>query len=250
MYKIRFSAAAVVYLLLLFSGIACSPRQRIYMRDPGFELADSLKQTYFVPLDSITVEYVDRTQATPDTLFSDSFFIEAANSLLAFEASKRFSLMAAPEGDEEAAGGMCAKIRAVRYSRLADVDAGGGPEAAATQIRSIAESTAADLILIAYSCRLKHILYQPQGWRGSGPSYQRPVTFKAYATTHVQIWNRDGELLYEKIGGSDAGRPIMYSLFGKKKPENDVVKFAKNLYAPPLVRAMYMSIQEALRMPR
>jgi hypothetical protein len=120
----------------------------------------------------------------------------------------------------------------------------------AALVKSTASRFGAALIFIPRSCRLKNILYQPEGWRGGGPSYQRPTTFKAYATTHVQIWNSAGELLYEKIGTTDAGRPIMYTLFGKKQPGDDVVKFARNIFAPPLVRAMYMSIQEAMRFER
>jgi hypothetical protein len=42
----------------------------------------------------------------------------------------------------------------------------------------------------------------------------------------------------------------MYSLLGKKQPGKDVVKFAKNMFAPPLVRSMYMSIQNAMKMPQ
>jgi hypothetical protein len=73
------------------------------------------------------------------------------------------------------------------------------------------------------------------------------VTFNAYGTAHIQIWSKDGSLLFEKAGKSDAGRPIMYSLFKKRKTDEDLAKYAKHIYAPPLVRVLYMALQESLR---
>jgi hypothetical protein len=227
--------------------VGCAAGSKTYIRDPDRELADSSKVVLFVPLDSITVEYVDRTRAHPDTQFSDSFFLDAANSLFAYVASERFSLRSDPEELDESEGPFD-EIRATRYSRIA------GNTQQMEQAGALMKKTAgmfhADLILFAYSCKLKHIIYQPQPWRGGGPSYERPESYRAYAWTHVQIWNKQGKLLFEHIGANDAGRPIMYSLFGKKVPQGDMVKFAKHLYAPPLVRALYHSVQEAVKMGR
>ncbi|MBD3392898.1 MAG: hypothetical protein GF418_12400 [Chitinivibrionales bacterium] len=226
---------------------ACAGGSKLYLRDAAHELADSGKVVCIVPFDSITVDYVDKTKKTPDTLFTDSFFLDAANSLLAYEVTRRYALGPPPPIDSDTIDPF-AEIRDLRYSRLAKkLDS---LDRAAKRIAELARASESDLVLVGYACKLKHVTYQPSGWRGSGPSYQRPVTFAALATTHVQIWNRDGRLLYECIGSNDAGRPIMYSLFGKKEPGDDVVKFAKHLYAPPLVRAMYMSIQNAMRLRR
>jgi len=249
----RAKPASTIHNRLIFIGLAafaalsfigCASRSKMYLRDPDFELADSSKVILYVPLDSITVNYVDKTKLHPDTLFTDSFFLDAANSLFAYEALKRFTLHSNPEG-MDINRDFLNRLKQVRYSKIAKNTK--MLDSVSALIKATAQKFNVDLILLPYASSLRHITYQSSGWRSGGPAYERPTTYRASAATHIQIWNRKGVLLYECKGTNDAGRPIMYTLFGKKDPKNDMVKYAKHLYAPPLVRALYHSIQEAMR---
>jgi hypothetical protein len=225
--------------IALLSG--CAPSARFYLRDAESELSNSSNVMLVIPLDTIAIEYVDKTKARPDTQFAQSFFIEAANSFYEYEVFKRYRL----NTNYTATDSILSRLRTARYSKIAkNAD---NLDSAKKIIRIAAQQYDVDLILLAYSCSLKHITFKSGGWRSGGPSYERPTTYRSYATSHAQIWNKDGALLYECVATNDAGRPVMYTLFRKKKPDDDIVKYAKHLYAAPLVRALYHAIRESLR---
>jgi hypothetical protein len=235
--------ALAAWTAVLFPG--CSSGSKLYTSDPDAELVDYGSTVCLMPLDSVEIQYSDNTRANPDTLFSDSFFLAAANDLLTYEMKKRFTFRSSSEHAQELAR-LADTVRALGFSRVGHGNA-DRQEATSALMRKAARTSGCDLVAVAFSCRLKHVAYQPPGWRGGGPSYERPVSYRAYGRMHVQIWNKNGVLLHEGMGADDTGRPVLYSLFGKKKPENDIVKYAKRLYAPPLVRALYLSIQDAVR---
>lgn len=242
------------WLWIVFIAVSCisilqcsGTKPQIYLRDPERILWDSTLTILVLPFDSVGVTYVDNTQLRPDSQFTDSFFIDAANSLLQFESMKLFKeckilaeIIPAPDSLSQPFP---------RYSGIAE----DTTTLRETQkfITAIAEHAKADLVLFPYAASIRHVTYQQQSWRGGGPSYDRPVTYSASSTAHVQIWAKDGTIIYEKQGTNDAGRPVMYSLFGKKKKDDeDIAKFARHLYAPPLVRALYMSLKNAIRVRR
>jgi hypothetical protein len=236
---------AVVALALGVAG--CSVHMVTLANDPGNQLLNRSKIALCLSVDTIHVTYVDNTKAIADTLFNDSFFIEAANSLLLYEAAKNFPLRqldAASLGADSLAA-----FRHGGYSRLTH-DTASLP-LIATLVRDLSKKHNADLVIVPYAYVVRNVVIRPAGWRNdkfAGPGYDRPVSYTAKTEFHVQIWDRTGALLYERIGKSDTGRPILYSLLKKEKhPDKDIVKYAKRFYAPPLVKSLYNSIKAAMQ---
>jgi hypothetical protein len=234
------------YFLLLATAISglvlCAPQTVIYSENSGYQLSDSRKSVLCLPLKKIHVEYIDNTRQKPEVQYPDSFFINAANELLIFETSQNFNVVK-PEIDTE---GSIIKSELPGYSLLAHDTV--NKDSNAKLISKIAETKGANLIVVPYACVLKQYSAQGKGWRGnSGPGYEKPVSYKATTLFHVQIWNKNGCLLYERISRTDKTRPVLYSLLKKEKTETDIVLFAKKMYAPPMLKALYSAIKLSMR---
>jgi hypothetical protein len=233
--------AFVLVAALVLSG--CAVRMATYTSDPSNVLLNRGKVALCVPLDSVRLASVDNTTSSPDTLFSDSFLVEAANRMLAFEVSKNFKTGALKRDNSDSA----AVFPHTGYSRL-DRDTADLQRIAAL-VRRLAEKNGADLVVIPYSLTIRQVTIKPAGWRNDrfGPGYERPVSYTAKTSFHVQIWDRTGRLVYERTGKTDTGRPFLYSLFKReKKIDKDIVKYAKRFFAPPLVKALYKAIELAM----
>jgi hypothetical protein len=221
----------------------CTKTERSFLGAESGALNNSNLVALCAPFKNVSVEYRDNTGLKPDSLFADSFFAEAANGLLTFEAKQRYRLC--PKKTE--ASDSMETLERGRYSPLNGDTAFGS--ATSERISRLAQKYSVDLVIVPYSCVIKQRTQSGTGWRkASGPGYDRPVSFSATATVHIQIWNASGRLLYERIGTSQTGKPLLYSLLKKEKTGNDIVKFAKKMFAPPLVKALYMSIKRATRM--
>jgi hypothetical protein len=242
-YSLWFMAAVA---LSLGAG-GCSVHMKTLANDPGNQLLDRSKTALCLPVDTIHVSYVDNTKAIADTLFNDSFFIEAANSLLLYEAAKNFPLR---QHDVASFGAdSLAAFRRGGYSRLTH-DTASLPLIAGF-VRDLSKKYNADLVIVPYAYAVRNVVIRPAGWRNdkfTGPGYDRPISYTAKTEFHIQVWDKNGALLYERIGRSDTGRPILYSLMKKEKhPDKDIVKYAKRFYAPPLVKSLYSSIKAAMQ---
>lgn len=221
--------------------IFCTPRTMTYSADAACRLADSNVVALCLPLKKIRVEYVDETKVKPVVQFADSFLLEAANGFLLYESMRAFKV-SPRQADlhkliEDFEGGVFSAF-GNDSSRLAEVS---------QRVRDLAAACSVDVVVLPYSCFVKQRIAQPKGWRRSGgPGYERPIAFSATTSFHIQIWSRNGRLLFERIGMSNTGKPILYSFLKKEKPQGDIVQFAKKMYAPPLIKSLYASIQSAM----
>lgn len=214
----------------------------LYTNDPGNLLSYNSLSIFFIPLDSVTVQYFDNTKLVPDTQFSDSFFTEAANSLIKYVCKKNFTLHADLMSTDELQSTITQVFRH-RFSNFGKEDQ--SYDSVSLYMKMISTTLGTDLVLFPYLCQIKHITFQPKGWR-QAPNYQRPVKYIAFAEVHLQIWDNQGNLIHEIISKDDTGRPILYSFFKKDKPKEDVVSYAKNYFAPPLVRALSKAINNTM----
>jgi hypothetical protein len=238
-------------ILLCTFGVAvatlcgCAAHMAAAVNDPASQLANSAKSALYLPVDTLHVTYIDNTKAIPDTLFNDSFFMEAANGLLMYEVSKNFTIRQWTPQDTDS----LAFFRQGGFSPLTHDTT--SLHLIARRVSELAKKCNADLVVVPYSCKIKHFTVRPTGWRNdkyAGPGYERPISYTAKTEFHVQIWDKDGALLFERIGKSDTGRPILYSFLKKEKnPDKDIVKYAKRFYAPPLVKSLYNSIKAAMQ---
>lgn len=111
----------------------------------------------------------------------------------------------------------------------------------------MAERHGVDLVLVPYSCHIRHFTFQPRAWRSQAPNYRKPISYSAKTELHVQIWDAQGKLLFERIGRGETVRPFMYTVFKREGPGDDVVRFARRFYAPPLVRSLAEAVVDALK---
>jgi hypothetical protein len=229
---------------------ACASAPPLTRQAGGVEemLGDSTKVMVCIPLARLDIRRTDNTSATPRALFDDTFYLESINGLLRFEAAKRYALEPALEAVTRYLDSIGSHDSLPRFSRL--VSNGGDSIAAARTATALCEVSGAELLLWPYACSLKHTVHQAGSWRGKGPSYERPVNHSARSTVHVQIWDRGGVLLYERIASGSKSRPLLYSLFGRRTPDDDIVHYASRLFAPPMVRSLYQAVRRGLAVER
>ena len=221
--------------------IFCTPRTMMYSADAASRFANSNAIALCLPLKKIYVEYIDETKVKPAVQFADSFLLEAANGFLLYESMRAFKV--SPQ-------------QADRHKVIEDFDGRGfsafGHDSTrlaevSQRVRGLAAACSVDVVVLPCSCLVKQRIAQPKGWRRSGgPGYERPVSFSAMTSFHIQIWSSGGQLLFERIGISNTGKPILYSFLKKDQPQGDIVQFAKKMYAPPLIKSLYASIQSAM----
>ena len=222
--------------------IFCTPNRMVYCANPAFRLKDSGLLALCVPLKKIHIEYFDDTKLKPDSQFTDSFLLEAANGFLQYEAMRDFKMASLKPSQQE----MIEKIEGSGFSVLMN-HTGSLPEVS-QRIRDLAARCSVDVVILPYSCSVHQRITQPKPWRNrNGPGYQRPISFSATTSVHIQVWGKNGELLFERIGASDTGKPLLYSMLKKEKPKEDIVQFAKKMYAPPVIKSLYTSIQRGMR---
>ncbi|NLG18358.1 MAG: hypothetical protein GX556_13580 [Fibrobacter sp.] len=226
--------------------LSCSSQQKMFYYAADSSVLNDRTQTVLcLPVRSIQSRYVDNTAIKPEIEFSDSFYIEAANSLLLFELTHLYKVSGL---DSDSAA--MKPLPEIKDSWSNLVKSEGSKEEISELIRSTAEQFNADLIVIPYSCSIKHSAVRPGGWRDGkfSGSYDRPVSYTATAQFHLQIWSKDGNLLFEKIGKGSNGRPVFYPLFKNKvKTDAKNPEFAHKIFAPPLVKALNEAIRSSLK---
>ena len=236
--RITVIAAAV---LIAAGGMSCTPRTIGYFGPDPERLLDPSLSALCLPVTVMRVENVDNTKLRPDIQFSDSFLQNAVNELILFEAAKKFKIDRARAGSFDSTE----KPSRASYSVLAEdtVD----KLLVSKLMQETAAKYAVDFIVAPYAVYVKERTIKPASWRDNeGPGYDRPVSITAVTSVHIQIWDKNGRLIFERIGGSSRGQPVLYSWLKQKKPDRDIVTCARRLYAPPLLKSLYASVVSAL----
>lgn len=221
----------------------CAGQMATFENDSAGLLLDKSKTALCLPLDSLHVTYVDNTKSVPDSLFNDSFFVQTVNGLLSYEVSQNFNICRSRPDTLDS----LFIFRRSGYSVLEKDTA--SMAFISRRVQELAKKHNADIVIVPYSCEIKNVTIRPTGWRRDrfGSAYERPISYTAKTSFHVQVWDKTGRLIYERTGKSDTGRPILYSFLKReKKPDKDIVKYAKRFYAPPLVKSLYNSIKLAM----
>ncbi len=256
MFRIFHGSHGIIRYVLL-AGILCSlpvhaqfkaqksEKVGVYINDPDNKLYDHDLTILYIPLHKIRIVYINDTKNVVKKEFPDSFFIESAEDLIIYECSKRYAVSTYFEKPAELKDPPHL-INELKYSMLKN-DTAHYDSVSQCIIRT-AEKFSVDLILFPYSCQLKNIVFQQKGWRNESPNTARPLKYKAQTAIHLQIWDKEGNLLYEKIGTNQTKRPILYSIFRKRKvkEDQDISSFSQKHFAPPLIRSLSESIYMAL----
>ncbi len=256
MFRIFHGSHGITRYVLL-AGILCSlplhaqftgqkpEKVEMYINDPDNKLHNHDLTILYIPLHKIRIANINETKNVVKKEFPDSFFIESTEDLINYECSKRYAVSTYFEKPAELKD-PSHLFNDLKYSMLKN-DTAQYDSVSQFMIRT-AEKFSVDLILFPYSCLLKNIVFQQKGWRRESPNTARPLKYKAQTAIHLQIWDKDGTLLYEKVGKNQTKRPILYSIFRKRKvkKDQDISSFSQKYFAPPLIRSLSESIFMAL----
>lgn len=224
--------------MLIFSCASTVP-QKVFKVSEGVIRAELPRTVLFVNIDSITTIYLNNTDFAPEIEYNDSFYCSATNNLLLYECSKLFTVKSVLHRSDS--------TRIPQWSSF--VDTAGDQEITRIAVRNFAQKYDVGYVVIPYSCTLQHSALRRNGWRNNkyNGSYEQPVTYTASTKLHVQIWNRDGKLLFEKIGVGSTGRPILYDFAKKRRNNNgDIVNRSNKIFSPPLLRALNEAAHNAM----
>jgi hypothetical protein len=229
----------LLFTSTLLLSCASTTQQKIFRSSEGVIKAELPRTILFVNIDTITTRYIDNTTILPEIEHNDSFYCSAANNLLMYECSKLFTVKSVLYPSDS--------TRIPGWTSFADT--AGNLEITQNAIKKLAHKFDVGYLLIPYNCTLQHSAVRRNGWRDSkyNGAYEQPVTYTAASRLHVQIWNRDGKLVFEKIGVGSTGRPILYDVAKKRRKETgDIVSRAKKLFSPPLLRALNEAAHNAM----
>ncbi len=220
--------------------LSCAPAvsQKVFKAQQGVIVTQYPRTALFINLDSITTKYTDNTVLLPEIEYSDSFYCSATNNLLLYECSKLFNVkqvLTTPESDS--------------VPKLSTFSGNSSYTDIQTIISSISRKYDVGYVVVPCGCTLQHTAVRRTGWRDGkyGGSYEQPISYTANARLDVQIWNRDGVLVFEKIGIGLTGRPFLYDAVKNRRNEkDDIVKRSKKLFSPPLLRALSEAAHNAM----
>jgi hypothetical protein len=107
-------------------------------------------------------------------------------------------------------------------------------------VKMTAEKYPVDLVIIPYACSVRESEIRTKGWRDDkfGKYYEKPSTVDAKALFHIQIWDKNGVLQYERQGTGLNKRPVFYYSRQNRPADQSLVDFSKNIFAPSAVRAL------------
>lgn len=205
-------------------------------------LLDGSKKQLIVPIRNIQSDYTDNTSKLPQIEYSDSYFAEVSDQIVFQGLSKSFKSVELLTDTSD-----INKIYSA-MSWLKDEKKITFTDTIQKIIRDVAVKYAVDFVVIPGYCTLKYKTVHPKNWRDGkgGSSYERPVSITAFAEYKIQFFQRDGVLNREGVGNAKCEKPVLYSYFKKKNFEKKIVENSRKKYAPPLLRAMSKSIENAL----
>ena len=184
-----------------------------------------------VPVDSIIVRANDNTRVSPEVLYTDSAMKFAANAFILGYAKQKVSPKVIP---------LIADTTNKKPSFVWSVFTNPVPDTAVVSfVKNAAASAKADYVVIPCSVTLKQTTYQMEAWRDS-PAYQHPVEFSASVIIRVQIWDKAGNLLFERESRGNSGKPALYdAVKHRQKLYDDLERQARRYYAPPPLKALF-----------
>lgn len=248
----------ILYLSFLILFCSGPPKNNTFPDVQNGKLPDTSLLVLYIPLENITLSMVpDKDLAAlkktnpiylfakkpsnpPSSINNDSIFIEIANTLALTEIRQHYKaiLYKQDRSDTTPNSGTVFNVQ-TRWSQLSHDT--GSSEKVGSFVRKAAEKYQVDLVIIPYECSLKEAEIQPAAWRDNkyGHYYDKPVSVDAKALFHVQLWDKNGRLLYERKGTGESKRPVLYDALKQTKPQNQsLADYAKNVFAPTIVRAL------------
>lgn len=166
------------------------------------------------PVKSFKPEYTIRTLNMPDTLFGETFYNELADSIFN-------------------------RIARIKFSNL--VTSPRDP-VLNTPVDTCIKRIGVGLAVVRFSV----VSIQPKGWRSGGPSYERPIRYRAYVESKLSVYGLPDSTVTQTVTAkATAEQPFLYSLINDRIRKKDLISYSSHPYAPPPVRALFKSIKKA-----
>ena len=224
----------------------CLPPQRgnSLRSGPQKPMLDSSLVSLYIPLETISIAMIDESGKSVLPEVSEAFFLEVANALIQYKVAQRFKVLHLTVPDTSMAPPLTAACLASGSFRSMIP---AQPEKIGEAVRSIASRCSVDLVVLPIKASVKETLSKRHGWRRDKyeQSYEQPVICMAEASISLQMWDRNGKKVYEDSGRGKTKQPLLYSLFKREKPKKeDLAHFSKNIFAPPLIRALNCAVNE------
>lgn len=248
-------------LTMIILSVSASARSNVW-RNPGITMAPNYtRPAVCLPLRSVDTVSFSNTE-TMTEIMEYSALVSAVNALVAAELRKRFKVRSLPDsligraprqvsssfppGSEDEASAKDSSRSIVWYSRL---HSKGDSSGSAETVRKAAVASSSDWVVVPVQCSVLTNVFRPQSWRRGkydGGYYEKPVTTKIRSQVLLQFWTADGRLAYESLGIGSSKRPLLYEpLRRKKREKDDMSKFSRHPYAPPVYRSLLRSVQNA-----
>jgi|GEM_PF-2407959 len=209
----------------------------------NIQILDDSKKQLLVPLKYIETHYTDNQSSLPQIEHSDSYYSSIADQIVFKELSKTFKSieLLIDSSDITRIYSSCTFIN--DSSKL--VPSADFPKV----LQEITDKYKADFIVIPQFCKLTYKAIQQKGWRDSrgGSSYERPVNVQASSDYAIAFYQKNGILNRSAKGSAHNGKPLFYDYAKKKNFDKNVVENSRKKYAPPLLRALSKSIEDAFK---
>jgi hypothetical protein len=224
-----------ISFFIMGSGVFAQNNQKL-------TILEGSKKQLIVPIRNIQSDYTDNTTKLPLIEYSDSYFAEVSDQIVFQRISKSFKSVELLTDTNDISTIYSEMIWLKDEGKIKLTDA------FQNAVKEVAEKYSADFVVIPGYCTLKYKTVHQNGWRDGrgGSSYARPESITAFAEYKIQFFQKDGVLNRESMGNAKSGKPLFYSYFKKKNFDKKIVENSKKKYAPPLLRALSKSIENAL----
>lgn len=189
--------------------------------------SDNSALCLFLPLHSV---YIDDCFLKNDS-FTTQFFLDSFNQLLSQELKKQKVMIMADS---------IFKIEA-SISDLINYDS-----TVKKNVLLLLNKYKCERLLYPVSCSLQQVSIQHEGWRHNrfGSSYERPERTVVTAKITIAGYNAEGEKVIQRQIEGKSKKPFMHNVFRKFSKKDNITIYARSLYGPPGLKALYKGIQK------
>jgi len=208
---------------LCFAG--CAGQMATWENDSTACFWTEAKPRCACPSTACNVTYADNTKSVPDTLFNDSFFVQAVNGLLSFEVSQNFTMCRSRP--DHAGFPCCLQARRLFHARQRHRE----PAFYFASRAGAGQKHNADIVIVPYSCEIRHVTIRPWAGAVTGSGHPTNAPFPIWQKQVPRAGmgqNRTHHLRAHRKKRHGQAH-FVFVLKREKKPDQDIVKIRKTV---------------------
>ena len=238
----RSLAALSIGVAVVIFGISCcssvKPCTSVKVLPQGF------KKIVCVPLASINVSTVDTSTLSVSGVENDSFYISAVNGILAYESGRKFVMCREKDVLNDSVRAQLLPLSyllscgSTQFGQLGE------------HIRRLCASSGADLVILPICCSVtQKLTIGPDNERTrSEAAYGIPLVYIVESSVHIQLWSKEGTMLFERVGTACITKPLFPSAYSKfhDEPDGQVSGKIKKPFASHVIKSINRAIVDGL----